>query len=206
MKNIFIEECLDEKDPYLYKDSRGNFFTQPQLIEQYGKILDFFTPINCYVVSLTEEIHTNDWGYEVNSAYPTGLPRLLKCEQRWGDEMRVPGGWTRQIKFPQSGIEMAKIVLTTDSKLIDDGVNSVDDEFIDWLLSEKPESVELYKDNSCGYCGQRNCDNLRCRDYPNETYFRPLLPHKIKKYVTTMFEDIVLKQEVIQDEIHGEQK
>lgn len=203
MKNIFIEEADDEKDPYLFMDHKGIILTQPQVISLYGKIIDSYKPVNIYIVSLTEKIKSGDWGYEVNSCYPTGLPLLLKCESVWGDEMRVPGGWTRQIKFPQSGLEMAKVVLTTDSKLIDDGVRPVDEEFIDWFIKEQKDYIDLYKDNQCTYCGDRNCDNLRCRGYANETVFIPLLPHKIVKYVTTMYEDIVLKQEEIRDEIHG---
>lgn len=203
MKNIYIEDAYDEKDPYLYRDPQNKFYTLPQLMETYGKVLPFYQPINLYVVSLTEKIKEGDWGYEVNSCYPTGLPRLLKCESVWGDEMRVPGGWTRQIKFPQSGLEMAKVVLTTDSQLIDEGVSSVDDDFVEWFIKERKDYIELHIDNRCTYCGQRNCDNLRCRGYANETVFIPLLPHKIVKYVTTMYEDIVLKQEEIRDEIHG---
>lgn len=203
MKNIYIEDAYDEKEPYLYRDPQNKFFTLPQLMDTYGKVLPFYQPINLYVVSLTEKIKEGDWAYEVNSFYPTGLPRLLKCKSVWGDEMRVPGGWRRQIKFPQTGLEMAKVVLTTDSKLIDDEVDSVDDEFVDWFIKDQKNYIELYEDQQCTYCGGRNCDNYYCKDYPNRKVFIPLLPHKIVKYVTTMYEDIVLKQEEIRDEIHG---
>jgi len=64
-----------------------------------------------------EEIEDNDWSFAIAEAYPTGLPPLLKCDKRIGDKMQIPTGWQRIIKMPATGIEMMKIIATTNKSL-----------------------------------------------------------------------------------------
>jgi hypothetical protein len=75
------------------------------------KVPDYPRPDILYTIS-DEEIKDGDLCLEVASFYPTGLPRVLKCIKRIGDEMIVDGGWTRRIKWPNkdSKIEMKKII------------------------------------------------------------------------------------------------
>jgi len=69
-----------------------------------------------YLLS-TEPIKEDDYCLEVNSAFPTGLPMILKCKQRRGNHIVLESGWQRQVSFPRSGPEILKIIATDNSKI-----------------------------------------------------------------------------------------
>ena len=88
-----------------------------QLVEVRVRPEKEYNSYSIYLISMDLEIGDGDWAFEVRSFYPTGLPPVLKCLRREGDEMILETGWRRQIKFPQTGIEMAKIIAGTDPQL-----------------------------------------------------------------------------------------
>jgi hypothetical protein len=65
-----------------------------------------------------------------------------------------------------------KIILTTDQDLIKDGVQAIDDEFLEWLVKNPTcEEVEIYLVELCDNCGQQHCDNGNCRGYKDEKFY-----------------------------------
>ena len=80
-----------------------------------------------------EEIKEGDWYYlpRTNSAYRCNeSPKELNSERNYG---------------------VAKIILTTDQDLIKEGVQSIDDEFLEWFVKNPScESVEVNRDFGVG--------------------------------------------------------
>jgi hypothetical protein len=78
-----------------------------------------------------------------------------------------------------------KIILTTDQNLIKDGVQAIDDEFLEWFVKNPScESVNVEKLLLCTYCGQEHCDNLRCRGYKDSPYYKIIIPQEEPKQET----------------------
>jgi hypothetical protein len=72
-----------------------------------------------------------------------------------------------------------KIILTTDQDLIADGVQAIDDEFLEWFVKNPScERVEVEKQMLCDYCGQEHCDNLRCRGYKDSVWYEIIIPQE----------------------------
>lgn len=76
-----------------------------------------------------------------------------------------------------------KIILTTDQDLIKDGVQEIPDEFLEWFV-ENPncEWVVVEKKMLCDYCGEENCDNLRCRGYIDSVWYEIIIPKEELNY------------------------
>jgi len=73
----------------------------------------------------------------------------------------------------------SKIILTTDQDLVKDGVQAIDDEFLEWFVNNPScESVEVEKQMLCDYCGQEHCDNLRCRGYKDSVWYEIIIPRE----------------------------
>jgi hypothetical protein len=65
-----------------------------------------------------------------------------------------------------------KIILTTDQDLIKDGVQSINDEFLEWFVKNPScEEIKTYIVELCGNCGQQYCDNRDCRGYIDEPQY-----------------------------------
>ena len=125
------------------KPSRLGTFTDPKDTKLYLKTnpipkfphRDDWKPQNIYITS-DEEIREGDWC-------------LDKFNQRWKLEDE------RLIAFDSKGIkrfstdnilghDCKKIILTTDPKLIKDGVQAIDDEFLEWFIKNPScEEVEV---------------------------------------------------------------
>jgi hypothetical protein len=72
-----------------------------------------------------------------------------------------------------------KVILTTDPDLIADGVQAIDDEFLEWFVKNQCcESVEVEKLLLCTYCGGEYCDNLRCRGYKDSVWYEIIIPQE----------------------------
>jgi hypothetical protein len=81
----------------------------------------------------------------------------------------------------------SKIILTTDPDLIKDGVQAIDDEFLEWFVKNPScESVNVEKLLLCTYCGQEHCDNLRCRGYKDSLYYKIIIPKEEPKCLTKL--------------------
>jgi hypothetical protein len=75
-----------------------------------------------------------------------------------------------------------KVILTTDPDLIADGVQAIDDEFLEWFVKNQCcESVEVEKLLLCTYCGGEYCDNLRCRGYKDSVWYEIIIPQQEPK-------------------------
>jgi len=83
---------------------------------------EYFQPHNIYITS-SEEIKEGDWYYllRTNSVHKCIEPIELNLERRLGT---------------------AKIIITTDQDLINDGVQAIQDDFIEWFVLE--ESAKQY--------------------------------------------------------------
>lgn len=91
-----------------------------------------------------------------------------------------------------------KIVLTTDDELIADGVQAIDDEFLQWYVKNPDcESVETYKVKLCTNCGQQYCDNLQCAGYPDKPIYLVSVPENTTKRIITYCDGYEVKGERI---------
>jgi hypothetical protein len=78
-----------------------------------------------------------------------------------------------------------KVILTTDQDLIENGIQAIDDEFLEWFANNPScEFVEVKKQMLCDYCGQEHCDNLRCRGYKDSPYYEIIIPQEDPKQET----------------------
>ena len=84
---------------------------------------------NIYITS-DEEIKEGDWFYSVRELIEKAV-----------------------INYPK-GEHFGKIILTTDQDLIKDGVQSIDDEFLEWFVKNSScEEIEIDKINLCTQTG-----------------------------------------------------
>ena len=89
---------------------------------------------NIYITS-DEEIKEGDWFI---SLYSNSIQRELKLD------------WTLNKDAYK------KIILTTDQDLIKDGVQAIDDEFLEWFVKNPScEEIEIEQEKSIGYAGDR---------------------------------------------------
>ena len=77
-----------------------------------------------------------------------------------------------------------KIILTTDQDLIKDGVQAIDDEFLEWFVNNPScESVEVRKE-CCGQCDERLCEvyDRGIGWNKNNTFYEIIIPkEELKK-------------------------
>jgi hypothetical protein len=109
------------------------------------------------------------------------------------DEQAKEGDWG-YIPFEGGNVKLVgkyfaddwkKIILTTDQDLIKDGVQAIDDEFLEWFVKDPScEYVEVEKQMLCDYCGQEHCDNLRCRGYKDSVWYKIIIPQEEPKQET----------------------
>ena len=96
---------------------------------------DYYKKYNIYITS-DEEIKIGDW--YLNGVIPTN-ERINKSRG------------TNSASFYKSK-DVKKIILTTDQYLIKDGVQKIDDGFLEWFVKNPScEFVDVYNDKSVGY-------------------------------------------------------
>ena len=119
MKNIFI--IPTNKPSRLIKNNRGyalitDEFTQSDLDYIQAKFQHIY-------ITNDEEIKEGDWFYDLDTKY-------VKVNQSW--------------KNSNLDLNGKKIILTTDPDLIKDGVQSIDDTFLEWFVKNPScERVEI---------------------------------------------------------------
>jgi len=125
MKNIHVLPTsqpsrlgyLSKKGKEVYNDLRLFSKLMPNILDSENQ--------NIYITS-SEEINAKDWCYdeEKNLIFqfnsPTGLSLYIKSKQKF----------------------VKKIILTTDVQLIKDGVQKIDDEFLEWFV-KNPSCEEV---------------------------------------------------------------
>ena len=121
MKNIHILPT-DKPSRLVRHNPTGKI----EILPGYIRTNPAYTAQNIYITS-DEEIKEGDWHLYENEAKKTTKETLAYIESS-GDE------------------EFKKIILTTDQELIKDGVQAIDDEFLEWFVKNPScESVEFKK-------------------------------------------------------------
>jgi hypothetical protein len=142
MKNIYL--IPTEKPSRLYKSKITQNIFISNIISQHG---DATYNQHLYITS-DEEIKEGDWGFD-------GLD-IFKCLKPF-----IANETTSGKNIPCFYIEydgksnifhetsyIKKIILTTDQDLINDGVQAISDEFLEWFVKNPScESVEI--ENTC---------------------------------------------------------
>jgi hypothetical protein len=78
-----------------------------------------------------------------------------------------------------------RIILTTDLDLIADGVQAIDEKFLEWFVRNPAcEKIEVQKTMRCTNCGQEYCDNLQCRDHKDVSHYKIIIPQEQPKQET----------------------
>ena len=101
-------------------------------------ISELYQPQNIYITN-DEEIKEGDWFFNGE--------HILQASRITDIIIDTEGQWSK-IKNSK------KIILTTDSDLIADGVQPIDDEFLEWFVKNPScEEVEVQKWASLAECG-----------------------------------------------------
>ena len=153
MKNIHI--LPTDKPSRLHFD--GKLFLSPNY--QDSKTINSIVEGRNICITSDEKIK-EDWVYHtiLKSVFKINLKEV---SQEYLDEKK----------------HILKVVLTTDQDLIAEGVQVIDDEFLEWFVKNPScENVEVEKQMLCDYCGQEHCDNLRCRGYKDSVWYEIIIP------------------------------
>ena len=133
MKNIHVLPTDKASRLHTYKgvlNLAANEFVAPTIVKN-----DLIN-LNIYITS-DEEIKEGDWFYTsqyntIDKLYSNGVINANYCK---------------------------KIILTTDQDLIADGVQAIDDEFLEWFVKNPScEWVEVEKENICARCHSNDVD------------------------------------------------
>lgn len=160
MKNIYILPT-DKPSRLHYSKIKSNGQISYKLVlkKEFSKCNDGLLSGQRHIcITSDEEIEEGDWVY--SEQYKN---RLL-------------------FKLPNNKYFYKKIILTTDRDLIKDGVQEIDDEFLEWFVNNSSyEGVVVEKKMLCDYCGEENCDNLRCRGYLDSVWYEIIIPKEEAK-------------------------
>jgi len=161
MKNIHL---LPTKKPsrLYYKDDNYKLANSTMAIDWYISSAGY-KPTNIYITS-DEEIKEGDWYYWIVT------------------NMRIKAIRDNLGRLPKFSDGSRKIILTTDSTLIADGVQSIDDEFLEWFVKNPScEKVEVEHFGTC--CGNQSITQcINCKKY-NPVY-KIIIPQEEPKQET----------------------
>ena len=137
MKNIFLKET--DKPSYLFIIDKSKMFVPEAPYLSYttvgGRVhktegSDIYRPQFIYIIN-DEKIEDGNWVFQECLNMPH---RLIKTD-------------TENVKVLNDLNKCKKIVLTNDTSLIEDGVQSIDDEFLEWFVKNPScEEVEVILD------------------------------------------------------------
>jgi hypothetical protein len=137
----------------LQKTKYGNLF----LVNKF-KSYDNCTPQHIYITS-DEEIKPNDW-YENNGV-------IFKADTPFDEGNNPNNSNPRVTDFNK------KIILTTDPQLIEDGIQAIDDTFLEWFIKNPScERVEVSIMNK-GY--------NKTEDIPYQEFYKIIIPKEEPK-------------------------
>ena len=130
-----------------------------------------------YILS-DEEIKVGDWYF-----YGSGIS---KCE-----------------KYPDiiNTYSVKKIILTTDLDLIKDGVQAIDDEFLEWFVNNpRCENTDIKTENICGRCYSNDLDDCwsakECSDGKfDKIKYKIVIPKEESKQETLTYSEAAKKEE-----------
>jgi hypothetical protein len=162
MKNIHVLPTdilkIDRKTQTLWTNSIGQFLHTHSSSEN-------LIPYNIYITN-SEAIKEGDWYFITES--------ISKCESKY-----EANDLTDICK---------KIILTTDPQLIADGVQAIDDNFLEWFVKNPScEKVETFIDTMG--CSLESCDGNPCVNYkiiiPQEEPKQETLEEAVEDYTDT---------------------
>jgi hypothetical protein len=138
MKNIHL--LPTEKPSRLFKDDFDKYFISINIDQEQNH----FKPQHIYITS-DEEIKEGDWCIMTNDFGDIYLIRIISLKCIGGNEIRVllslNGRENTSLKD-----SCKKIILTTNDQLIADGVQAIDNEFLEWfIMNPSCEEVEVQK-------------------------------------------------------------
>ena len=131
MKNIHV--LPTDKPSRLFEIIQFNLsFDKTNYFSEDYKILHKYKNKHIYITS-DEEIKLNDYVIQIN--FEKTNTQIIQCV----DEFQV-----RIANDKDGSFTKKKIILTTDQDLIKDGVQAIDDEFLEWFVKNSScESVEV---------------------------------------------------------------
>jgi hypothetical protein len=137
MKNIHI--LPTDKPSILIKDIWKNTFS---LVEDFDTNHTDFKAQNIYITS-NEEIKEGDWCFfESNNTLKKAVDSTFAIGV---NNIRIHADADKKV---------LKIILTTDGDLIKDGVQSIEDEFLEWFVKNQScEKVEVVKEQYHQFVG-----------------------------------------------------
>ena len=125
-----------------------------------------FVGANLYITS-NEEIQIDEWCFEIYNRESTAVaPRFIdENNNTW---------WLRQINMSVSADDAncKKIILTTDQNLIKDGVQALDDEFLNWFIKNQKREIPIITttvNNKSHYTTNIGFKVLRIKEPKQET-------------------------------------
>ena len=192
MKNIHVIPT-SQPSRLRYNLSNVLVFTK-ELCRDYGKQVNR----NIYITS-DEEIKEEDWFYNTISLKPEPFKA---CEN--GD------GYVNCSRYSHYRIDCKKIILTTDQDLIKDGVQKIDDEFLEWFVKNPScEEVEVEKENICARCHSNDVNDCwsakECSDGKfDKIKYKIIIPTEEPKYTTSnldneKYKDFSVAKQTVQE-------
>lgn len=173
MKNIHI---LPTDKPSrlvkIYSNVNRETFTLKLDVEVNDSFKEY---VNIYITS-DEEIKEGD--YFIAYSVTIDKKPYISCASEYKERKKEKG----------------KIILTTDQNLIKDGVQAIDDEFLEWFINNQScESVEVRKE-CCGQCDERLCEvyDRGIGWSKNNTFYEIIIPKEEPKQET--LEETVKKE------------
>jgi hypothetical protein len=182
MKNIHI--LPTDKSSRLYLGNNGNFvFGMTQTSIQSKN--DDFTNQNISITN-SEEIKEGDWFITKGEVFKC----TLSDEFIWRNNFD---------KFPSIKIECKKIILTTDQDLIKDGVQAIDDDFLEWFV-KNPSCEEVEIDTIETLTGSFDAKGIKSNYVnvykiiiPKEKTKQDTIEDKLKEYFNTTSKEQIQK-------------
>lgn len=187
MKNIHLLPT-DKASKLFYNKIESKFIIDTDFENTLKE--DWFQDYNIYITS-DEEIKDGDV-----VKIPCGVGKVKELHWKYGNDNPsyiVEDILIYKLRYGQKEGELQinsfryedvkKITLTTDQDLINDGVQAIDDEFLEWFIKNPScEEVVVEKKMLCNYCGEENCDNLRCRGYVDNVWYEIIIPKEESNY------------------------
>ena len=135
MKNIHILPTLQPSRLWFHKLNRNLGFSD--LPMEYNGSGTWVEGRNIYITN-DEEIKEGDWFYNIISLKPEPFKA---CENG--------NGYVNCSKYSHNRIDCKKIILTTDQELIKEGVQAIDEDFLEWFVKNPScEKIEVNKSYS----------------------------------------------------------
>jgi hypothetical protein len=142
MKNIHL--LPTENPSRLFKDDFGKYFISINIDQEQNH----FKPQHIYITN-SEEIKEGDWWF---STIDKIIFKVTKEDVLVTSQDGIPNGFY-------------KIILTTDQDLIADGIQAIDDEFLEWFVKNP------------------TCEEVKTRKIENEWIYNADVP-KVEKTLT----------------------